>query len=561
MHTEYREIEELIVAIISDRNEDDLICEIYHQMSGDTSSLLDSLGKALPEDQVAVLKLAEELKLSSIGAVILIFAALKNKKNCNDWLHFNLSFHFAALLEAGIEAARLPATIHALFAMIGLPNDGATTSSVIRGIISRSISNISPIAAVQMGMPIALETEQYEVIKLMQKYYEGSSLDLNGEIDNSTRGLVKGLEVLLNNVSISDVVGLLTIVVEPARTVEIPSTPALDGGHYMFVDEGRRRGTRAVTKIPSINVYTIPNGIFSIDATQHGFIRHYVFDRYDNCILDLALGSDPFFASEFLEVDEPVAILDDIFSSGMNICHFLLDHVTRIAIYQKIGHIGKFLIADDYPYYRQIFEIMGLADRIIFSKTRRISIKAPKILFSSNIIVQQLRRPAHYCAPWATEFLRRSLNIPERSPKAGRKLMISRGSEASRKIVNWNEVRPMIAARGYEIVELEGLSASQQIDLFSDVERIIGVHGAGLTNLIFAPKDANIFEILPPFFAGSEYWLLASALGQRYSAFVADDPILPNPDPLLWHRDWHYLGRDIKISLEKLSRALDEFDQ
>ena len=241
----------------------------------------------------------------------------------------------------------------------------------------------------------------------------------------------------------------------------------------------------------------------------------------------------------------------------MNICHFLLDHVTRVAIYERAwSRPGKFLLVDDYPYYRDIFARMGLADRIIFPTSKRISIRAPEILFCSNILEPGLRRPAHYCSKWALDFLRLRLGVDERPARPGRKLMISRVDAVGRRILNWREVLPVFRRHGFEIVELSRLSAAAQIELFRDPAEVAAVHGAGLTNLVFAPRDCSVLEILPPLVAGSEYWLLASALGQRYSALIAEDPILPRPDYSTWQRNWIHLSGDIVLPVERLDAAL-----
>ena len=113
----------------------------------------------------------------------------------------------------------------------------------------------------------------------------------------------------------------------------------------------------------------------------------------------------------------------------------------------------------------------------------------------------------------------------------------------------------MFRRHGFEIVELGRLSAAAQIELFRDPAEVAAVHGAGLTNLVFAPRDCSVLEILPPLVAGSEYWLLASALGQRYSALIAEIR-LPRPDYSTWQRNWIHLSGDIVLPVERLDAAL-----
>jgi capsular polysaccharide biosynthesis protein len=213
------------------------------------------------------------------------------------------------------------------------------------------------------------------------------------------------------------------------------------------------------------------------------------------------------------------------------------------------------LMVDDFPYYRDIFARIGLTERVIIPSTKRISIHAPEILFSSNIAAD-FRHPAHHCAGWAIDYLRKTFGVGERSARHDRKLLISRADAKGRSVHNWEEVLPVFRSHGFEVVELSGLSTEDQIELFSDASQVVGVHGAGLTNILFAPRDCAVLEILPPLVATQAYWLLASSLGQRYSALIADDTELPRPDYLTWRHDPAFNNRDIVLPVERLRAAL-----
>ena len=47
---------------------------------------------------------------------------------------------------------------------------------------------------------------------------------------------------------------------------------------------------------------------------------------------------------------------------------------------------------------------------------------------------------------------------------------------------------------GYEVVYLEDMTVLEQISLFAQAD-VIALHGAALTNIIYARKDAVIIEI------------------------------------------------------------------
>ena len=97
--------------------------------------------------------------------------------------------------------------------------------------------------------------------------------------------------------------------------------------------------------------------------------------------------------------------------------------------------VGAILFGRRFPYYRDIIARVGLADRIIIPPSKRVSIRAPELLVSSNI-ASDFRHPAHYCARWAIDYLIRVLRIDERPVRPGRKLLISRADAKGRKILN-----------------------------------------------------------------------------------------------------------------------------
>ena len=58
-----------------------------------------------------------------------------------------------------------------------------------------------------------------------------------------------------------------------------------------------------------------------------------------------------------------------------------------------------------------------------------------------------------------------------------------------------DEIQPILTAYGFEDTILEGRSPAEQISLFRDAEAVVGVHGAGLTNILFSPPDCKIVSI------------------------------------------------------------------
>jgi capsular polysaccharide biosynthesis protein len=99
--------------------------------------------------------------------------------------------------------------------------------------------------------------------------------------------------------------------------------------------------------------------------------------------------------------------------------------------------------------------------------------------------------------PWLVAAIRRVLKLDEEYPaKQGhRNLWISRQDAPSRHLA-W-EQQLLDQLPGYERIELSHLPPADQIALFASARAIAGPHGAGLSNVLFAPAGANLIELLP----------------------------------------------------------------
>ena len=67
-----------------------------------------------------------------------------------------------------------------------------------------------------------------------------------------------------------------------------------------------------------------------------------------------------------------------------------------------------------------------------------------------------------------------------------------------------------------EPTKLGGNPISKQAEMFADVDVLVSLHGAGLTNMLFMPRGSLIVEIMPGTYDKPTYRGLAGLLGHRY---------------------------------------------
>jgi hypothetical protein len=107
--------------------------------------------------------------------------------------------------------------------------------------------------------------------------------------------------------------------------------------------------------------------------------------------------------------------------------------------------------------------------------------------------------------------------------KRKKKVFIYRTSHERRRILNEDDVLQTFLSFGFEIVEFEKLSWPQQISLASNTAVLAGVHGAGLTNMIFMPPRSQVFELTTRINGEHYYYFaLSNALSHRYFYQVCD---------------------------------------
>jgi capsular polysaccharide biosynthesis protein len=76
-------------------------------------------------------------------------------------------------------------------------------------------------------------------------------------------------------------------------------------------------------------------------------------------------------------------------------------------------------------------------------------------------------------------------------------IYISRSDASFRKINNEISLIKKLKALGFDIIVLSEISWRNQIEIFAQAELVIGMHGAGLSNIIFSSSNTTLIEIRP----------------------------------------------------------------
>lgn len=138
---------------------------------------------------------------------------------------------------------------------------------------------------------------------------------------------------------------------------------------------------------------------------------------------------------------------------------------------------------------------------------RLLDIPADKVVWlerRTHVVCEQLTLPPEPClteqtqiTPWAHSLLRETFLplVGERTATSPEKIFISRAKARRRRLVNEAEIESRLMAQGFVTVVLEDLPFLEQVRLFAHAREIVGLHGAGLTNLVFSAPGTRVVEI------------------------------------------------------------------
>ena len=102
----------------------------------------------------------------------------------------------------------------------------------------------------------------------------------------------------------------------------------------------------------------------------------------------------------------------------------------------------------------------------------------------------------------------------------GKKVFYISRRGGPRSVLNEDEIVRSLQSLDVTVVQTERMTLQQQMVLFSEAGWIIGPHGAGIQNALWAPRGCRVLELVNARYFSGVYWTLAESLNQPYG-FVA----------------------------------------
>jgi hypothetical protein len=218
--------------------------------------------------------------------------------------------------------------------------------------------------------------------------------------------------------------------------------------------------------------------------------------------------------------------------------HWLIDYLPRLALCPD----AKLPLLTNAPlgrHQRAALALLGVDDARLVALDYPAAYEVRRLHYPS--LASSCIVPPHSFRPELIDWLRQSFaQCFAPGGKAERRLFISRAGMPyahGLRLINHEEIEAAAERLGFEIVMPEKLGFAEQIAMFSGARVIVGAHGSGFANMVFAPKGAAIIEMIGPVFAAdplsTAFQKFAAHLGQRHTRLVgmAAGPVTLNHPP------------------------------
>jgi capsular polysaccharide biosynthesis protein len=232
--------------------------------------------------------------------------------------------------------------------------------------------------------------------------------------------------------------------------------------------------------------------------------------------------------------------------ANLNYSHWMFESVLRALLFLTFDDGGYcYLTPKLRPWQRAMLERVGVPpERIVEHEP------AGLVRFSEVIAVSRGFTRQHMLIPAAVQAI--AGLVEPRPRRGGRRIYCSRERDGHRKATNAPELWDLLRRRGFEELHPAKVPFAEQIELFAEAEAVVGVHGSGLTNIVFAPPGIATVELmLEGFDLGATVFIrtLAELCGQSHLQVVC--PVAAGTEHLPLMR------QDITIDLGQLDELLE----
>lgn len=201
-----------------------------------------------------------------------------------------------------------------------------------------------------------------------------------------------------------------------------------------------------------------------------------------------------------------------------NYYHWLMEYLPKIGVLESLMPAvletsANWLINENVaPWQVECLSLLGVQPDFLKPVRSGVTTRCDRLVV-----------PSMMSAGDAVTFLRRRFDI-ERRTIDGRMIYVSRldADTARRRVYQEELLAIALQQAGFEILVPSEMSFEDQLNAFASASVIVGPHGAGMTNLLFAQKDCVVVEIVNTHNQNYRFFSdIADAIGFKYARFLS----------------------------------------
>lgn len=206
-------------------------------------------------------------------------------------------------------------------------------------------------------------------------------------------------------------------------------------------------------------------------------------------------------------------------NDGRNYFHWLLDGLTRLAVRDQLPEPTKILIpANPSGFVTETIRLLGLENQAVPAPAE--CLQPERFYFCSPTAMTGVWNPLGY------RWLRTQFSRYFAEAGSGPSVFLTRRG-ASRLPDNLPEIEARFSSAGFRIIDCGSMSVHHQILALSSAPAIAGLHGAAMTNLLWARPGTPVLELFQPGYLNACYEQIAfhGELDYAHHVLEAESPL------------------------------------
>jgi hypothetical protein len=207
-----------------------------------------------------------------------------------------------------------------------------------------------------------------------------------------------------------------------------------------------------------------------------------------------------------------------------NIDHLLRESLPSLVALEQIGldfKKLKFIVPNLNG--TSIFEMLvafGIPAKNIVQVERQW-MKFSEVYIPSFFSFGHLHTPSSFY-PATGERVKKAARDAKVNTKRPKRIFVSRERAGMRRLINERYLQADFVKRGFDVVDPGSMSKLEQANYFSDAEIVVGQHGMGIANSIYAKPGCKIVEIMHTNLNRVSYFRTAQHLGGQHGVYYVE---------------------------------------